>query len=509
MTAMYMVFVQGPAMSKQKKTFLPAIWVSAFCLLVCGGQTIATTALLGENGVNAAAVQALGEKGQGIRVGLMSADNIQKTHEAFKDSSGNSHAFCYDYTGEGVSTPSAHDTWVAGIVCSRGGAGHRDDIGIAPEADIYSAKLWRGIKGPDDANKTTSFAYVAGACDSLVNTCHCRVIVTGVAFPDGKNQHPDGESDMSLLYDYYAFAHNIVFALASGKGFKAPTVFGDSYNGITAGGLMLTPDGVYGQVGPGSNSGPTLDGRHKPDVTSPAAMMTVPNAGSDVAWYTWPHNDGATSFAAPGVAGVAALLLGLADKTPEPNDDRNVVIKAVIINSADTGILDKMGRPTDPNGGVMVWHPDRGFGRIDAVRSYNTLKAGRIKKDAVASPAKGWAYDSLAPGQEHRYRILCDKKGRLRVTLVWNRQVVWDDRRSIGFIDPGELKGFLPKLKIEVLGPSGKALRVPEGSGPSPKDNTIVIVSSVVEPGEYVVQVWNTESYGLAVPYGCAIELRD
>jgi hypothetical protein len=495
-------------MSKRKKAWLAAIWAGVLCLSLLCGQTLAAANMLGEKGVNAAAVHALGEKGNGVKVGLMSAENIQKTHEAFKDKNGNSHAYCYDYTGEGVSTPSAHDTWVAGIVCSRGGAGHEADVGIAPEADIYSAKLLRGIKGPQDANRTTAFAYVAGACDSLVNTCYCRVIVTGVAFPDAKGRRPDGESDWSLLYDYYAYKHNIVFAVASGNGFKAPTVFGDSYNGITAGGLMLAPGDVYGRVGPASNSGPTLDGRHKPDVVSPAAMMTVPSVGSDVAWYTWPNNDGATSFAAPGVAGVAALLLGLADKTPEPNDDRNVVIKAVIINSADTGILDKAGRPTDPNGGVTVWHPDRGFGRINALRSYNVLKAGRIPKSTGASPSKGWVYDSLAPGLEHKYRVFCGKKGRLHTTLVWNRQVVWEDRKNIGFIDPGELKGTLPKLKIEVLGPSGKKLWLPEESSPSPKDNTVVVVLSVTEPGEYTIRVWNSDSYGEATPYGCAIELR-
>jgi hypothetical protein len=478
------------------------------CLVLATSRATAAADWLGEKGLNAAAVHALGEQGSGVHVGLMTADNARVTHEAFRGQDGKARASDYDYTGENEYKPSDHDTWVAGVVCSAGGAGHEADIGVAPEATIYSVKLTRGIAGPTDANRTTAFAYLAAALDSLVNTHGCRIIVTGMAFPDSPGKHPDGQSDWSLLYDYYASAHNVIFVNPSGKQFKAPTVFGDMYNGLTAGGLVLAPNGTYGLVGASSNSGPTIDGRRKPDVVAPAANMVLPSGASDTSWFTWPLNDGPTSFAAPGVGGVAALLLGLADKTAEPNDDTNAVIKAVIINSVDTDILDKAGKPTDPNGGVTVWNRDRGFGRVNAMRAYETLKAGRIGKGIPFSPGKGWAYGVLPPEAEQKYSIRWSGKGRLRCTLVWNRQVKWRDDRGRDFIDPGELTGRLPDLRLEVTGPSGKPIGRQNDSR-SRKDNVVVVDLSDVEAGQITIRVWNNDTYGTSVPYGCAIEARD
>jgi hypothetical protein len=462
---------------------------------------------LGPDGNNALAVHALGEKGKGVRVGLIAADNARKTHEAFKDKDGRSCIRAYDYTGEGTYKSSEHDTWVAGAVCSRGWAGHENDIGVAPEAELYSAKVTRGIRGPEDANKTTSFAYLAGSLDSLVKTHRCGVIVTGMAFLDTPGYRPDGNSDASLLYDYYAYKHNIIFANASGKQFRAPTVFGDGYNGITVGGLVTTEPNVYGRVGSASNCGPTIDGRRKPDVVAPAGGMVVPGGGADTASYVWSLNDGATSFAVPNVGGIAALLLGLADKTPERDDKRNEVIRAVMINATETGILDKAGRPTDPNGGVTVWHSDRGFGRVDALGSYNTLKAGRVSKDKVVEAKMGWAYGGLSSGQEHIYKIRGEKGERFICTLVWNRKVEWVDSRSRGFIDAGELTGVPTSLGLEVkIGGVRKGW--PEGDTSGARDNVLKYDIAVPEDGEIAVLV----SYGYgdegATGYGLAFERR-
>ncbi len=478
-------------------------------LLICAWSQAASSAdgWLGPDGNNALAVHALGEKGKGVRVGLIAADNARKTHEAFKDKDGRSHIRAFDYTGEGTYKSSEHDTWVAGVVCSRGWAGHENDIGVAPEAELYSAKVTRGIRGPEDANKATLFAYLAGSLESLVKTHRCGVIVTGMAFLDSPNYRPDGSSDASLLYDYYACKHNIIFANASGKQFRAPTVFGDGYNGITAGGLVTTEPNVYGRVGSASNCGPTIDGRRKPDVVAPAAGMVVPGGGADTASYVWPLNDGATSFAAPNIGGIAALLLGLTDKTREPDDNRNEVIRAVIINATETGILDKAGRATDPDGGVTVWHSDRGFGRVDALGSYNTLKSGRVSKDKVAVAKMGWAYDGLSSGQEHIYRIGGKKGERFICTLVWNRKVEWVDNRGRGFIDQGELAGVPTSLGLEVrIG--GVRKDWPEGDSSGARDNVLKYDITMPEDGEIAVVV----SYGYgdegATGYGLAFERR-
>jgi hypothetical protein len=132
----------------------------------------------GPNGSNAQAVHALGEISEGINVGLISAENTRTTHEAFEDSNGVVHAFHYDFTDDGnLYEPSSHDTWVAGIVASRGGVSHPNDIGVAPGVDIHSAKVTRGATGPSDPNRVISFAWLENALDSLINDHNCRVIV--------------------------------------------------------------------------------------------------------------------------------------------------------------------------------------------------------------------------------------------------------------------------------------------------------------------------------------------
>jgi hypothetical protein len=486
---------------QHKQTILLSI-----LLTVC--NTIqAAPGWLGPGGNNAAAVHALGEKGKGVRAGAITAGSALATHEAFKDKDGNPHVFCLDYSGEGSSRATDHDTWVVGAICSRGGVGHEGDVGVAPESNVFSAKVARGIKGPEDANKTMSFAYVAGAIDSLVNRQSCRVIVTGIAFPDLPDRHPDGRSDWTLLYDYYAWTSNTILANPSGKQFRAPTVFGDGYNGITSGGLTDPVGGVYSKVGSASNSGPTIDGRRKPDVVSPAGGFAVPTNTSDTAWFTWTANDGATSFAAPNVGGVAVLLLGLADKTPEPNDDRNVVIKAVMINTAHTDILDKAGRPTDPSGGVTVWNADRGFGRIDALSSYNALKAGPVARDVPATQPEGWAYASLGPKVEHIHRFKATKGARFVCTVVWNRKVIWNDVRSRNFIDPGELQGVPTMLGVSISAP-GLQRDSAEPGVASANDNVVKFDTVIAEDGQVTLKIKYDRGDGALVPYAIAFSKK-
>jgi hypothetical protein len=480
--------------------------ISLLLAMVLSSASHAAAAWLGPDGNNAAAVHAMGDRGTGVRVGLIVAGSPLATHEAFRDKDSNSRVLCLDYTGEGNLKATDHDTWVAGVVAGGGGLGHESDTGVAPEAKVFSAKVSRGIKGPEDANKTMSFAYVAGAVELLVSTQNCRVIVTGIAFPDLPDRHPDGQSDWSLLYDYYAFAHNTIFANPSGKQFRAPTVFGDSYNGITTGGLIETLPGVYNKVGSASNPGPTLDGRRKPDVVAPAGGFAVPTNASDVSWFTWPLRDGATSFAAPNTGGVAALLLGLADKTPEPNDGRNVVIKAVIINSTHTDILDRSGRPTDPNGGVTVWNADRGFGRIDALGAYITLKSGTVHQDLATRLTQGWAYGALGPKAEHTYKIEGRKGQRLVCTVVWNRKVLWNDNRSRGFIDPGELRGVVTKLGAALSAP-GLWRDSDEPGAAKPNDNVVKFDVQVPESGQITLKIRYMRGDGTPIPYGMAFML--
>ena len=370
----------------------------------------------GPDGSNALAVHALGQTGEGVNVGLISARNTRITHEAFEDPCGVSHAFSYDFTEDGIEI-SWHDTEMAGIVASRGGVGHPNDIGVAPASDIHSARI------VDNSNQTTNTT-LTNALDELVIEQDCRVIVTGVHDP---SKIADGNSIWTKIYDYYAYEYDVVFANASGNYEPEVTVFGDAYNGITTGGLAVTESDVYLKVGWGSNPGPTVDGRRKPDIVAPSQNQTVPSDDHDTYWETVAKNEvGQTSYSVPHTAGVAALLLGAADETGDADDNESEVIKVVIVNSTFPNINDKSDNPTDPADPCNTWHGDRGYGRIDALRAYELLSADKVAEGADITQTKGWAYDTMTGYGQHDYSVQGGRNERLVLTVTWHREITRD-----------------------------------------------------------------------------------
>lgn len=370
----------------------------------------------GPDGSNARAVHALGQTGEGVNVGLISARNTRTTHEAFEDPCGVSHAFNYDFTGDGIEI-SGHDTRMAGAVISRGDDTHPDDIGVAPGADIHSARI------ADDSYAMTN-VFLTDALDELVIEQDCRVIVTGVHDPC---TIANGNSIWPRMYDYYAYEYDVVFANASGNYEPEVTIFGDAYNGITTGGLRVTDPDVYLRVGTGSNPGPTVDGRRKPDIVAPSQNQTLPSSENDTAWLTVGGTAGQTSYSVPHTAGVAALLLGAADETGDADDNQSEVIKAVIVNSTFPNINDKDNNPTNPADPCNVWHGDRGYGRIDALRAYELLSADKVAGGAGITQAKGWAYDTMTGYGQHSYSIQGARNERLVLTVTWHREITRDE----------------------------------------------------------------------------------
>ncbi|MHC5000921.1 MAG: S8 family serine peptidase [Planctomycetota bacterium] len=358
------------------------------------------------NGSNVQAVHDLGYTGQGVSVGLISANHALDSHEAFAGQ-----AFLYDATDTNPYDPIDHDTSVGGSICSRGGVSYPDDKGTAPDAVLHSIKV--------SDNGSVSTVYITDALDYLLGQ-QCQVVVTGIQLPSGPSSTPDGMTIWSLIYDYYAYEHDLVFATAAGNGESAVTIFGDTYNSITTGGLIVDTNDVYYRVGSTSNPGPTADGRNKPDIVAPSEGQWTPKAASDISWAdATPGSGGQTSWSVPHTGGVAAVLLSYADTSPEANDNQNEVIKAVIVNSAFPNIQDKSGNITT----LQTWNSDRGYGRIDALRAFQTLSEGEVLPGTVISQ-KGWAYQTMTKRNGvDEYQINGLKNERLILTVTWDRQV--------------------------------------------------------------------------------------
>jgi hypothetical protein len=375
----------------------------------------------GEGGSNAQAVHALGETGEDVNIGLISVDNILTTHEAFQDANGRTRAFNHDFTGNGISI-FAHDTWMAGIAASNGSSSHPNDIGVAPGVDIHSARVV-------DNNGILSSTYLTSALDGpdgLITKHNCRVIMTGFVL---NGIDPNGQSYWTKMYDYYAYKYNVVFANAAGNSGSQISVHGDAYNGITTGGLIAPTPEIYDMVGALSGSGPTSDGRRKPDVVGPSQRQIIPttpdnDSWTDPSWTFWSSPNGETSLSVPHTAGVAALLWGLADDSNDPNEEHNEVIRAVIVNSTFPNIKDKSGNPTNPADPNKTWDPNRGYGRLDALRAYELLDSSQVLTDVNITQEKGWAYTEMTSSfEEDYYLIYGEKNERLVLTVTWNRLI--------------------------------------------------------------------------------------
>lgn len=406
---------------KKVSVYRYCLITSLLSAVICGNVYALQGSTAG-NGSNARAVHQLGYTGEGIKIGLITVGNVQADHLAFLDANGQTGAFNHNYTGDGNGfIYNFHDTPFAGIIKSRGTYDHPNDIGVAPDAEIHCGRVVNNSGGIQPS-------YVQNALTGLIDGNDCKVIVTGIAFgPDDANAN--GQSQWTLMYDYFAEQYDVVFANAAGNYIYDPctgittrniTVFGDCYNGITTGGLEEPNVDNYCRAGDVTNYGPTTDGRRKPEVMAPSTYQVAPGySGSSNNYWNPGYGDGATSWAVPHTAGVAALLLEYANQTADANGSHSEVIKAVIVNSTFPNIDDKNGNPTNPT----VWHSQRGYGRIDALRAYQTLSAGRIIRNTTVTVPAGWAYDTMNNGATHTYFVMGKKNERLILTVTWNWQV--------------------------------------------------------------------------------------
>ena len=187
------------------------------------------------------------------------------------------------------------------------------------------------------------------------------------------------------------------------------------------------PSGAY------SSLGPTDDGRAKPDVLA-AGLCLGPDAITDNGYCRDAQAVGYSSFAAPQVAGVAALLIDAARENQISRGDDPRLIKALILNGANKLAGWHKGK-CDPNDDAYFPLDYRqGAGLVNAWNSYRQLCAGRYDPNSVNDPNSGrinagWDLDEIAvnPADPNSVRIY-EMKSELgagdvfKATLTWYRR---------------------------------------------------------------------------------------
>ncbi len=136
-----------------------------------------------------------------------------------------------------------------------------------------------------------------------------------------------------------------------------------------------------GDLTPGSGMGPTRDGRTKPEITAPGSEMAVarPFTG-DIDTSNDPDNHhrmvSGTSFSAPHVAGVIALMLQM-NRYLSPDEIRTILTQ--------DGRQDRFTGTIDKVAGSPLW----GWGKVNALNSTLdalSLYAVRVEIDSLGLP---------------------------------------------------------------------------------------------------------------------------
>ncbi|KAK3316025.1 peptidase S8/S53 domain-containing protein [Apodospora peruviana] len=251
--------------------------------------------------------------------------------------------------------PHGHGTHVSGILVgshfntTKGRVG-----GVAPDARLIVQSLFKKTEKVFDvpANLVDLFAVPYGHGSRIMSNSW------GAGYITSKREQP-AYGNIPGAIDKFVRENPDVLVLFSAGNDNLKTTDGQptvglhsgAKNVLTVGATQRGPNGVDEMMNPMSSTGPTREGRLKPDVVAPgtdvyAALSrkvarfegetaTSEDAPAGVKWRPW----SGTSQAVPFVAGCAAILRQvLQDHHREkcPNPLPGALLKALIINGADT-----------------------------------------------------------------------------------------------------------------------------------------------------------------------------
>ena len=265
--------------------------------------------------------------------------------------------------------------------------------------------------------------------------------LAGINFSFGGATSVDDDI-LTQAFDAFIYTYQIPLSIAAGNGGGTQRTLytpAPCYNGIAVAGsddrntLTRTDDIIAGF----SSRGPTVAGRKKPDVTTPAAnITTTTGSGSSFSAAS------GTSIAAPHVTGALALLHDVGVHDP-------LLLKAVLINSAE-------------DRGDAGWDRMWGWGYVD-LRS--AMRHIINRQYAIGSVTPAGTGGSIAT-----FRTRLPAGGK--VTLVWHRHAGFSASSGYSYLRA------LANLKLTLIDES-------TGATIGVSDSTIDNVQQVVAPVAY------------------------
>ncbi len=425
-----------------------------------------------------------GYSGDGVEIGIIDLFLADGSHPAL---AGN--YLGYETMVGGRILADNHATAVAGAAVSQDGTYK----GTAPDSAFWTVQSIK-FQGPwlvgSLRDQTKAAETLAQGLGSLAGN-PVDVITMSIGMPDNP---ADGADQWSLGLDHIIQTNGQTITVSAGN--DGPGGSFDSglptgaYNiinvGATGADTNGNPSEDYSRIAGYSTTGPTADGRSKPDIVAPGSLIRMPIAGSG-----WGIGNG-TSFATPIVAGSAALLIDMGQDLGHSTAPE--VIKSVLLNSADklSGWSHTSTQPLDFS---------QGAGQLNLENAFNQYL--NSEQDPGAVSGVGWDRQEVNHFQsENLYTIdgLVPNGEIFSATLTWNRMVTTD----VEDIDDVEYTlDHLDNLDLYLYEASNPSFAV--ASSISTIDNVEHIYYSVPEDGSYILGVkmngallGDSETYGLA-----------
>lgn len=292
-----------------------------------------------------------GISGRGVKVAVLDT-GINCKHPWFNEGTLRS---CLDFTGEHEQNDRiGHGTAVTSILASSGGRG------VAPDAEIYSLRVF-------SSNYRSRTSYLIDALDHAMN-----LAVDVINFSIGG---PDFLDDLFVNKVHQVVSSGIVMVSAVGnEGPVAGTVLNpaDQSEVIAVG--CSTSDGRLAEF---SSRGMTLweanigTGRVKPDFLAMASFIQA--AHIDGSQFTV----AGTSFAAPIITGLVALLLSHPRSSSFVTGERRLSFTRGLLAMASRHLVDELG--------VEYSMYDQGHGQVDAAALLDLLSGPEVVLQRAAS----------------------------------------------------------------------------------------------------------------------------
>lgn len=265
-----------------------------------------------------------------------------------------------------------HGTHVAGIAAGPGTQSGGTYVGIAPDADLVSVKVF-------DAQGQASTSYVLRGIDwALAHKGQYNIRIMQMSL--GGNG-TDGTDAVSRAIGVASDRGLLTVAAAGNRGPDEGTI---TLPGVAPKALTVAAvDGEH-DIARFSSRGPTVDGRRKPDLSAPgvAIKSTAIPIMNEGAYYS---ELSGTSMAAPHAAGAAALLV-----------EANQSLSAPMLK----WILTASSEPLGPT--PHAWHHAYGYGFLDVRDAVRAAQDPNILGEPpFAETARNVPYDGGASEIDH------------------------------------------------------------------------------------------------------------